>query len=54
MGDTSKLRTPTNQDVENASRWLREANRNLQDREYFRVKRLCNQVIRALRRKDGE
>lgn len=52
MGD--KLRTPTKRDMKNAERWLSEAQRNLKINEYYRVKLLCKQVIRALRRKDGE
>lgn len=50
----SKLRTPTKADMDNAERWLAEAQRNLRINEYHRVKLLCKQVIRALRRKDGE
>ena len=49
-----KLRTPTKTDMEKAERWLAEAQRNLKINEYHRVKLLCKQVIRALRRKDGE
>ena len=49
-----KLRTPTNADKKNAERWLTEAQRDLQMNEYHRVKPLCKQVIRALRRKETE
>lgn len=48
------LRTPKKKDIENAERWLREAQRNLEMNEYYRVKLLCRQVIRALRRREGE
>ena len=50
----SKLRTPTKTDMDNAERWLTEAQRNLRVNEYYRVKLLCKQVIRALRRKETE
>ena len=50
----SKLRTPTKADMEKAERWLAEAQYNLKRNEYHRVKLLCKQVIRALRRKDTE
>jgi hypothetical protein len=50
----TKLRTPTKYDMNNAEHWLAEAQRNLKLNEYHRVKLLCKQVIRALRRKDNE
>lgn len=50
----AKLRTPTPADMENAERWLFEAQRNLRISEYYRVKQLCKQVIRALQRKETE
>ena len=54
MSAAGKLRTPTKVDMENAERWLVEARHNLSKNEYHRVKLLCKQVIRALRRKDSE
>ena len=54
MNVASKMRTPTKSDMENADKWLKEAQYNLSKKEYHRVKRLCNQVIRALRRKETE
>ena len=50
----SKLRTPSASDMENSERWLNEAIVNLKIKEYHRVKLLCWQVVRALRRKDHE
>jgi hypothetical protein len=50
----SKLRTPTKADMENAERWLGDAQYNLKRNEYHRVKQLCRQIIRALRRKETE
>ena len=50
----TKLRTPTKKDMDNAERWLNEAKYNLTIKEYHRVKLLCKQVIRALRRKETE
>ena len=50
----SKLRTPTKADMEKAEQWLAAAQYNLKRNEYHRVKLLCKQVIRALRRKDTE
>ena len=50
----TKLRTPTKADTDNAERWLTEAQRNLKSNEFHRVKLLCKQVIRALRRKETE
>ena len=49
-----KLRTPTKTDKDDAERWLDEAKRNLRMNEYYRVKLLCRQVIRALKRKETE
>ena len=49
-----KLRTPTKSDIANAEKWLIDAQRNLKINEYYRVKLLCRQVIRALRRKEKE
>lgn len=54
MSAAGKLRTPTKADMENADRWLNEAKYNLTIKEYHRVKLLCKQVIRALRRKETE
>ncbi len=54
MSAAGKLRTPTKADMENAERWLNEALYNLSKNEYHRVKLLCKQVIRALRRKENE
>ena len=50
----TKLRTPTKTDMDNAERWLADAQRNLTIKEYHRVKLLCKQVIRALRRNEAE
>lgn len=50
----TKLRTPTKTDMDNVERWLAEAQYNLRMNEYHRVKLLCKQVIRALRRKETE
>lgn len=50
----NKMRTPTETDMANAERWLNEAQRELGRYEYHRVKLLCKQVIRALRRKEIE
>ncbi len=54
MSAAGKLRTPTKADMENAERWLNDARYNLTKNEYHRVKLLCKQVIRALRRKETE
>ncbi len=54
MSAASKLRTPTKTDMQNSERWLNEAMHNLSMNEYHRVKLLCRQVIRALRRKETE
>jgi hypothetical protein len=54
MSAAGKLRTPTKADMENAERWLNAAKYNLSIKEYHRVKLLCKQVIRALRRKETE
>lgn len=50
----NKFRTPTNRDIAKATKWLLEAQSNLEVLEYFRTKRLCWQVIRVLRRKETE
>ena len=52
MNSTHKRRTPTKNDKESAEGWLLDAQRLLQHNEYYRVKQLCNQVIRVLRRED--
>jgi predicted glutamine amidotransferase len=54
LAKKSKLRTPTKTDMENAECWLSEAQYYLTINEYYRVKQLCKQVIRSLRRKDDE
>jgi hypothetical protein len=50
----AKMRTPSEADKKNAERWLSEAQHNLKRNEYHRIKQLCKQVIRALRRKETE
>jgi hypothetical protein len=50
----AKMRTPSEADKKNAERWLLEAQHNLKRNEYHRIKQLCKQVIRALRRKETE
>ena len=50
----NKLRKPSKSDMENAEKWLIDAHINLKKNEYHRVKLLCRQVIRALRRKENE
>ena len=54
MKMVKRLRTPTKSDVDNADRWLAAAQQELKSNEFFRVKLLCRQVIRALRRKEHE
>ena len=54
MKMVKRLRTPTKSDVDNADRWLAVAQQELKSNEFFRVKLLCRQVIRALRRKEHE
>ena len=49
-----KLITPNKKDMANAERWLAAAQYYLRRKEYYRVKRYCKQVIRALRRKESE
>lgn len=51
---TQKLRVPSVRDKENAMTWLENAKYELSRNEFYRVKQLCSQVIRALRRKDYE
>jgi hypothetical protein len=51
---SSKLREITKADVSRAERWLNEAPRELKRNEYHKVKMLCKQVIRVLRRKETE
>lgn len=51
---SSKLREITKADVSRAERWLSEAPRELKRNEYHKVKMLCKQVIRVLRRKETE
>ena len=48
------MRTPTQKDKNNADKWLFLALQELESNEYHKVKLLCRQVIRALRRKDSE
>jgi len=50
----SKLRAPSEADMKNAEKWLEQAMRDLKINEFHRVKRLCKQTIRALRRKENE
>ena len=40
--------------MEKAAKWLSWAADELERREYYAVKRLCAQVIKALQRKDNE
>ena len=52
--ERQKLRTPSDCDKIKADEWLVEARRYLRKNEYHRVKKLCKQVIRILRRKETE
>lgn len=45
---------PAANSVEKAAKWLSWAADELERREYYAVKRLCAQVIKALQRKDNE
>ena len=49
-----KMRTLSEADKRQAEMWLLEAQRNLGHNEFYRVKKLCGQVIRRLRRKKTE
>lgn len=48
------MRTPSKTDKLNAGIWLIRAQRELEKNEYHRVKLLCKQIIRVLRRKEYE
>ena len=53
-GMKAKLREPSEADLANAAKWLTAAQHNLSKREFHRVKQLCAQVTRVLRRKESE
>ena len=49
-----KMRSPTESDKQKAREWLFMALHALDHNEYHRIKRVCRQVIRVLRRKETE
>ena len=49
-----KLKKPSAEAVARSFLWLDYAKHELGNNEYYEVKKLCGQVIRALKRKNNE